>query len=179
MHRNILKISQITTPRVVALACAFMACFVFADQSVYKCGQEITNQPQDPKLCQKLEIDAPTQIEGTRVQNSAPGQAVSGVSAPNPPRVLSMPTNAQASQQRNVQARTILEDEWQKLSAKYAEMVRTFNQGQPALSVGETAQHAQYKHRVEEMKTNLQRLERDMQALQRELSRHPLATAQK
>jgi hypothetical protein len=74
--------------------------------------------------------------------------------------------------QRNAQARTILEDEWQKLSDRYAEMVQNFNGGQPALMAGETLQHPQYKRRTAEMQVQIERMARDMLALNRELARY-------
>jgi CII-binding regulator of phage lambda lysogenization HflD len=65
-----------------------------------------------------------------------------------------------------------LEDEWQKLSAKHAEMVRVFNGGQPALQEGESLQNPQYQRRTADMQTQIERMARDLMALKRELSRH-------
>jgi len=148
------------------------AGFAMANQAVYKCGQEITNQPLDPSQCQLLQISSPTQIEGTRVQigqsakplNQAPANAVE--------RSLNAPVPTQESIQRNAQARTILEDEWQKLSDRHAEMVRNFNGGQPALMAGESLQHPQYKRRTAEMQAHIERMARDKVALNRELARY-------
>jgi len=41
------------------------------------------------------------------------------------------------------------------------------------LMAGEDAGHSAYKQRVEGLQTSLQRAERDLQALRRELSRYP------
>jgi hypothetical protein len=76
-------------------------------------------------------------------------------------------------QQRNAHARTILDDELLKLNAKHAELVRTYNQGRPVLMPGETPVQSQYIERVAALKSNVQRMERDIQALVRELSRYP------
>ena len=152
-----------------------LPCFsglAFADQAVYNCGQEITNQPNDPSQCQKLLISNPTQIEGTRVQNGQSPKPVSAVSGTAAERISIPPTKPQDALQRNVQARTVLEDEWQKLSAKHAEMVRVFNGGQPALQEGESLQNPQYKRRVADMQIQIERMARDLMALKRELSRH-------
>jgi hypothetical protein len=155
---------------LMALPC--FAGLALADQAVYKCGQEITNQPNDPSQCQKLLISNPTQIEGTRVQNGQSPKPVSAVSGTAAERISIPPTKPQDALQRNVQARTVLEDEWQKLSAKQAEMVRVFNGGQPALQEGESLQNPQYKRRVAEMQIQIERMARDLMALKRELSRH-------
>ena len=98
-----------------------------ADQAVYKCGQEITNQPNDPSQCQKLLISSSTQIEGTRVQHDRSSKPASALSGTAVERISISPNNAQDAIQRNIQVRTILEDEWQKLSARHAEMVQIFN----------------------------------------------------
>ncbi len=155
---------------LMALPC--FAVLALADQAVYKCGQEITNQPNDPSQCQKLLISNPTQIEGTRVQNGQSPKPVSVVSGTAAERISIPPNNPQDALQRNVQARTVLEDEWQKLSAKHAEMVRFFNGGQPALQEGESLQNPQYKRRVADMQIQIERMARDLMALKRELSRH-------
>ena len=143
-----------------------------AQQAVYKCGQEITNEPADPSLCQKLLISSPTQIEGTRVQNGQPAKPMSAGPVSAVERQVNSPIATPENLQRNIQARTILEDEWQKLSERYTEMVRNFNGGQPALMSGETLQHPQYKRRTAEMQVQIERMARDMLALKRELSRH-------
>ena len=157
---------------LLLMALPWFAGLALADQAVYKCGQEITNQPNDPSQCQKLLISNPTQIEGTRVQNGQSPKPVSAVSGTAVERISIPPTKPQDALQRNVQARTVLEDEWQKLSAKQAEMVRVFNGGQPALQEGESLQNPQYKRRVAEMQIQIERMARDLMALKRELSRH-------
>ena len=158
--------------RLLALALPLSAGFALADQAVYKCGQEITNQPNDPSQCQKLLISNPTQIEGTRVQNGQSPKTAPGVSDKLVERISGTSSNPQDAHQRNAQARTILEDEWQKLSARHAELVWIFNGGQPALQEGESLQNPQYKRRAAEMQTQIERMARDLMALKRELTRH-------
>ncbi len=154
----------------VMLSLAFSAT---ANQVVYKCGQEITNQPTDPKLCQPLNISQPTQIEGTRVQTSShkgTGTAVMGDS------VVQTGPSAE-SLERKAQARTILEDEWRKLSAQYAELVQQYNRGKSTPLAGETMHQTNEPQRAMALKAQVQRMERDLQALQRELSRYGLQMA--
>lgn len=161
------------------LAFAMFLDVAVADQAVYKCGQEITNQPVDPKLCQQLNISQPTQIDGTRVQPTV--QKVLGPSSTDKlealdstsmqPAVVQAGTANEASD-RKVQARTILEDEWQKLTSQYTELVRNYNRGQPSPLPGESIHQPNYQQRTLALKSQLQRVERDLQALQRELSRY-------
>jgi hypothetical protein len=157
---------------ILLMALQLSAGIALADQAVYKCGQEITNQPNDPSQCQKLLISNPTQIEGTRVQNSQSPKPVSAVSGTAVERISITPKNPQDALQRNIQARTVLEDEWQKLSARHAEMVRVFNGGQPTLQEGESLQNPQYQRRAADMQTQIERMARDLMALKRELNRH-------
>ena len=152
---------------------------VSAQHAVYKCGKEITNQPADPQRCERLSLSQPTQIEGTRVQQMAPAQSTrtnNGLADVLPTSrsqdAVLQPSLSQDLNNRKVQARTILEDEWQKLSAKYAELVQANNQARPSPLPGGTTQSADDLLRTNELKVQLQRVERDMQALQRELSRH-------
>jgi hypothetical protein len=160
------------TWQLLVIAMSLNVGFAAADQAVYKCGQEITNQPSDPTRCQKLLISSPTQIEGTRVQNGQPAKPSSAAPVSAVERPVNTPTATPENVQRNAQARTILEDEWQKLSDRYAEMVRNFNGGQPALLVGETSQNPQYKRRTADMQVQIERMARDILALNRELARY-------
>ncbi|MFY9128028.1 MAG: hypothetical protein WAO82_05035 [Limnohabitans sp.] len=166
-------------PRFVACAVWGIVFSVSAQQAVYKCGQEITNQPTDPQRCERLSLSQPTQIEGTRVQQMAPAQSTRANNGPADVSATSrsqdavlQPSLSPDPNNRKVQARTILEDEWQKLSAKYAELVHANNQSRPGPLPGGATQSADDLLRANELKVQLQRVERDMQALQRELSRH-------
>ena len=166
---------------VCAIAWVSLAFSAMANSVVYKCGQEITNQPDDPKLCQELNISQPTQIEGTRVQSGSHkvmGPSTMGASdLTESVKVQANGLSAGPSAEalgRKSQARTILEDEWQKLSAQYAELVQQYNHGKPPPLAGETIHQTNYQQRAMALKTQVQRVERDLQALQRELSRYGL-----
>ena len=173
------KFSSNIRPRFIACAVWGLVFSVSAQHAVYKCGQEITNQPTDPQRCERLSLSQPTQIEGTRVQQMAPAQSTRTNSGPTDilPTARSQdavphPSISPDPNNRKVQARTILEDEWQKLSAKYAELVHANSQARPSPLPGGATQSADELLRTNELKVQLQRVERDMQALQRELSRH-------
>lgn len=173
------KFSSNIWPRFIACAVWGIVFSVSAQHAVYKCGQEITNQPTDSQRCERLSLSQPTQIEGTRVQQMAPVQSTRTNNGPADilPTARSQDTVPHPSlspdpNNRKVQARTILEDELQKLSAKYAELVQANKQGRPGPFPGGATQSADDLSRANELKVQLQRVERDMQALQRELSRH-------
>ena len=184
MHFDLLSKFKITLQGVMFWGCALSVVPVGAVQAVYQCGQEITNLPKQPELCQRIEISNHTQIDGTKVQNQIkPNTAATLASVPversSEPN-QSASSNPQNVHHRNTQARTILEDERQKLMLQHAELVRNFNHGQPALLEGENRNQAQYLQRVAGLKSNLLRIERDLQALQREIARYaaPVTTVQ-
>lgn len=184
MHFDLLSNFKFTLQAVTFLGCALPVVPVAAVQPVYQCGQEITNHPKNPELCQKIDISNHTQIDGTKVQNQTKPNTASNPVTTTVEKsfepVQSIVSNPQNVHHRNTQARTILEDERQKLLVQYAELVRSFNQGEPALLVGESRNQAQYLQRVAGLKNNLLRVERDLQALQREIARYaaPVTTVQ-
>ena len=187
MHFDLFSNLKITLQCVMFWGCALSVMPVGAVQAVYQCGQEVTNQPKNPELCQKIEISNHTQIDGTKVQNQTKPTPVPTPASPasasvERPSELTQPvlSKPQDVHHRNTQARTILEDERQKLMAQHAELVRNFNQGQPALLEGESPHQAKYLQRVAGLKSNLLRIERDLQALQREIARYaaPVTTVQ-
>ena len=160
MPTDMPQIMRFTLQSILSLMCAFFVGFVLAEQAVYKCGQELTNLPKNPELCQKLEISNLTQIEGTKVQNSP---SFNSAFKSKEAQVEGMPvaqTSPQDVHQRSTQARTILEDERQKLLKRQAELVQNHKQSQPD------------GQREAVFKTNLQRIERDLQSLSRELARY-------
>jgi tRNA U34 5-carboxymethylaminomethyl modifying GTPase MnmE/TrmE len=151
---------RVTLQSILSLMCALFVGLVMANQAVYKCGQELTNLPKNPELCQKLEISNSTQIEGTQVQNPP---SFNSASKPKEAQVEGMPgaqASSQDAHQRNTKARTILEDERHKLLKQQAELVQNHKQSQPD------------RQREAAFNTNLQRIERDLQALSRELARY-------
>ena len=166
---------------------------VQAQQAVYRCGQEYTNAPREPALCEPLAPQAITVINGTRpaIQpqastaaavptRSAPAEPVA--TAPNAagqPRTSAVPTRLPDVQQseRDGQARTILMQELDKARAQLAQLVHSYNQGEPEKWAAETRNHQKYLDRVAEMKAAIERTERDIDSLQRELSRRPVHTS--
>ena len=167
-----------------------------AQQAVYRCGQEYTNAPREPALCEPLAPQAITVINGTRpVPHPQPAAAVPTRSAPaepvptapvatasamaGQPRTPAVPTRLPDVQQseRDGQARTILMQELDKARAQLAQLVHSYNQGEPEKWAAETRNHQKYLDRVAEMKAAIERTERDIDSLQRELSRRPVHTS--
>lgn len=180
---------------LIALVCVVTSQPAQAQQAVYRCGQEYTNAPREPALCEPLAPQAITVINGTRPvpQPQPQPQAASAVptrsasaepvaTAPNAagqPRTPAVPTRLPDVQQseRDGQARTILMQELDKARAQLAQLVHSYNQGEPEKWAAETRNHQKYLDRVAEMKAAIERTERDIDSLQRELSRRPVHTS--
>jgi hypothetical protein len=167
-----------------------------AQQAVYRCGQEYTNAPREPALCEPLAPQAITVINGTRpVPQPQPAAAAPTRSAPaepvptapvatasamaGQPRTPAVPTRLPEVQQseRDGLARTILMQELDKARAQLAQLVHSYNQGEPEKWAAETRNHQKYLDRVAGMLAAIERTERDIDSLQRELSRRPVHTS--
>jgi hypothetical protein len=167
---------------------------VQAQQAVYRCGQEYTNAPREPALCETLAPQAITVISGTRPTPSpvAAPAAVPKRSTPaepgaadpalaGQPRTPAVPARTPDVQQseRDAQARTIVMQELDKARAQLAQLVQSYNQGEPEKWAAETRNHQKYLDRVAEMKAAIERTERDIDSLQRELTRRPVQTSRR
>jgi hypothetical protein len=163
-----------------------------AQQAVYRCGQEYTNAPREPALCEPLAPQAITVISGTRPTPSPAAAAVPkrsspaepGAAAPElagQPRTPAVPARTPDVQQseRDAQARTIVMQELDKARAQLAQLVQSYNQGEPEKWAAETRNHQKYLDRVAEMKAAIERTERDIDSLQRELARRPVQTSRR
>jgi hypothetical protein len=164
-----------------------------AQQAVYRCGQEYTNAPREPALCEPLAPQAITVINGTRPvpqlqpqattalpKLSAPAEPVATApAAAAQPRTPAVPSSLRDVQQseRDAQARTILMQELDKARAQLAQLVHSYNLGEPEKWASETRNHQKYLDRVAEMKAAIERTERDIDSLQRELARRPVHTS--
>jgi hypothetical protein len=168
-----------------------------AQQAVYRCGQEYTNTPREPALCEALAPQAITVIGGTRPAPQArsvplptpaaastrstpsdPGAAVATAGQSRTPAVPAPTPDVQQSE-RDAQARTIVMQELDKARAQLAQLVQSYNQGEPEKWAAETRNHQKYLDRVAEMKAAIERTERDIDSLQRELARRPVQTSRR
>jgi hypothetical protein len=165
-----------------------------AQQAVYRCGQEYTNAPREPALCEALAPQAITVISGTRPTPSpvaAPAEvpkrstpAEPGAADPalaGQPRTPAVPARTPDVQQseRDAQARTIVMQELDKARAQLAQLVQSYNQGEPEKWAAETRNHQKYLDRVAGMLAAIERTERDIDSLQRELARRPVQTSRR
>ena len=163
------------------LLCAAAGTPVLAQEQVYRCGQEYTNAPKDASRCERLSPQSVTVIPGLKparleapapsAQPVAPGTGSSAVAAPAP---SGAPWGMDAPQrQRDQQARTIVATELERTRQRHAELVQEYRQGAPAKTEADAASPQKYQERVAQLKAAIERHERDMDSLQRELARRP------
>ncbi len=167
-----------------------------AQEAIYRCGQEYTNQPRAMALCERLAPQAITVINGTRpspVPSPVPSPMPSSLVVPSmaPPalnspaahraagpdsdaRSAEAPRAAPQQAARDAAARAVLEQELLKAQAQLAQLRQDFNHGEPEKWASESRNHQKYLDRVAALKAAIERSERDIDSLQRELTRRQM-----
>jgi len=139
-----------------------LSASVQAQDRIYRCGNEYTNTlPAGNRSHCKL-------LEGAEV-----------TVVPAAPRPLAMNKPVEAPERgvseargRDSEARQILEAELRKARAKRDELLADYNNGEPEKMGSESRNHQKYLDRVAAMKSAIDRVEQDIQGINRELSRH-------
>ena len=147
-----------------------------AQETIYRCGQEYTNAPKDMALCQPLAEQNIVVIPGLRPQaGNGLGNPAQGAGT-NDGRTKTEPTRPMAALQgeRDVQARAILAQELERIQKQHLELLQEYKLAELAKSQAETQNQSKSLERVVQLKAAIARAERDMDSLQRELSRYPL-----
>ncbi len=135
-----------------------------AQQPVFRCGQEYTNAPVDPTGCERLAGQAVTVIPGTRVQvGTTPAVSEASPSSPSVAKVESA-----SQKQRDDMARAIVSAELDKARQRHAELQLQYRKAQQPTDSAAQSQ----------IKAAIDRTQRDIDSLQRELDRRPAGTAQ-
>ena len=161
---------------LIPLAASVFATNSFAQERIYRCGNEYTNTvpSTQTKGCKLVSGGNVTVVPGTKPAAST--------SAPRPAAASATPSGVQrvdAGEQksRDSDARQILEAELKKAEARQAELLKEYNNGEPEKQGGEARNHQKYLDRVAELKASLARNESDIAGIRRELGRTPAATA--
>lgn len=154
------------------LVAALAACALtptFAQERIYRCGNEYTNNAQTAKNkgCKLMEGGNITIVQGTSPQSSAAPKAGAPSAAPR-----SAPRNDSAEQRaRDSDARLILEAELKKAEERLADAQKAYANGQPEKEGIESRNHQRYLDRVAELKAAVARAESDVSGLRREMGR--------
>lgn len=154
-----------------------------AQDRIYRCGNEYTNDPGDAKArgCRVVEGGNVTVIQGLKPAvpaatpaRTAPGNGASGASGArnNNERV-----DAAAQRARDADARAILEAELRKAESRLSGLKLEYNNGEPEKRGPEFRNHQMYLDRVAELKAGVTRAQSDVDGIKRELARLGPATA--
>ncbi len=165
---------------ITLLLIAATAPAAWAQDRIYRCGNEYTNNAQQARErgCKLVEGGNVTVVQGTRPAGAAPAAPAAGgaagtgaAPAASPPSAPRVATNDQKA--RDADARAILESELRKAEARHAELVKEYNGGAPERNALDLRNPQRYMERTAELKANLTRSESDIAGIKREIARLP------
>ena len=151
---------------LLPFATVLLAASSFAQSQIYRCGNEYTNNASEAKArgCKPFAGGNITIVPGTRPSTPAPARAA----ATPQPRV-----GAADQRARDADARAILESELNKAQARQTDLLAQYNNGEPEMLGPEHRNHQKYLDRVAELKASVDRNQRDIDGIRRELGRLP------
>jgi hypothetical protein len=146
----------------------------FAQTTVYKCVDaqgrvEFTDTGK--KGCKALDlpgyIPAPAERRGAAPVAARPGNPAPAAATPSPANFPRVDTSQQRA--RDDDRRGILTDELRAEEKKLADLRQVFNNGEPERH-GNERNYAKYQERVAQMRDDISRTERNIEALRREIA---------
>ena len=161
---------------------AWGAPAVWAQDRIYRCGNEYTNNVSQAKErgCKLVEGGNVTVLQTSRPagsSTSAPSAssassaspASSAPSASSPANAPRVDTSTQRT--RDSDARGIFEAELRKAESRLAELSKEYNNGNPDRTALELRNPQHYMERTAEIKANMARTASDIESIRRELGR--------
>ena len=163
------------------LIAATTAPAAWAQDRIYRCGNEYTNNAQQAKErgCKLVEGGNVTVVQGNRPAGAAapaaaaPSTGGGGATSASPPSAPRVNTNDQKA--RDSDARAILESELRKAETRHADLVKEYNGGAPERNALDLRNPQRYIERTAELKANITRSESDIAGIKREIARLPAA----
>jgi len=165
---------------ITLLLIAATAPAAWAQDRIYRCGNEYTNNAQQAKErgCKLVEGGNVTVVQGTRPAGAGTAAPAAGTGAgagtapaASPPSAPRVATNDQKA--RDADARAILESELRKAEARHAELVKEYNGGAPERNALDLRNPQRYMERTAELKASVARSESDIAGIKREIARLP------
>lgn len=165
---------------ITLLLIAATAPAAWAQDRIYRCGNEYTNNAQQAKErgCKLVEGGNVTVVQGTRPASTAApaaGGAAAPSSATSPANAPRVSNNEQKS--RDSDARAILESELRKAETRHAELLKEYNNGAPERNALDLRNPQRYTERTAELKASVARSESDIAGIKREIARLPAPAA--
>ncbi|MDO5290679.1 MAG: hypothetical protein Q4F13_13760 [Pseudomonadota bacterium] len=176
-----MKPLSLLTPCFALAASLLAAAWPAAAQDrIYRCGNEYTNQVKGRKDCKLVEGGNVTVVRGTMPAAAAPAAAPARAAAPRSSGGGSSGTSSSAAaapridtpeqRARDADARAILEQELRRAESRQAELLKAYNNGEPERQ-GNERNYQKYLDRVAEMKADIDRNQADIDGIKRELNR--------
>jgi hypothetical protein len=155
---------------LIPLAAIAFGGNALAQAKIFRCGNAYTNDEAQAKVqgCKLVEGGNITVVRGTKV-NGAGKSEVRIATAPATAGGQKVDSTEQKA--RDGEARAILEAELKKAEARQADLAREYNNGEPEKLGPEHRNYQKYLDRTAELKAALERTERDIAGLKRELGR--------
>ena len=140
-----------------------------AQTQIFRCGNSYTNDKAEAqaKGCKLVEGGNVTVVQGTKVNLGAKAVSTAPQAGASQQRVESGEQKA-----RDAEARAVLEAELKKAEARQADLQKEYNNGEPEKMGPEHKNYQKYLDRVAEMKAAIERNEKDIAGLRRELGRN-------
>jgi hypothetical protein len=182
--------SFILRPAAFAFALVSGACLAFhpaarADSVVYKCVDKASGRVEFTDInkpgCKALDLpgyisSSPAPVSRPAASSAAAGTMRQGAARPASPAAspatspANFPRVDNATQRaRDDDRRDILNDELRAEEKKLADLKRDFNEGQPERQ-GNEKNYAKYQARVAQMRDDIGRSEKNVEALRREIA---------
>lgn len=173
MKKSVALCFTFGTESLVFAAMALLASPSFAQERIYRCGNEYTNNVKDAKTggCKLVEGGNVTVIQGNRAPN-ANGGTVKLASASQPSTNSGQRVDNTEQRARDSDSRGILEAELKKAEAKQAELLKEYNNGDPEKLSSEVNNNQKFLSRIADMKANIARNDSDIAGIKRELGRN-------
>ena len=161
----------------IAAAFSGLATQAAAQNQVYRCGNEYTNNVSRIKQggCTPLSGGNLTIVRASTIRTS--NMVRSPSTARRIPLTASDAATPRATVENSTQrtrdagARSILQMELDKAGLRLAELQKEYNNGSPEKMGPETLNHQKYLDRVAELKSSIARTESDIAGIRRELGR--------
>lgn len=158
----------------VAVGVWMCGIHAMAQERIYRCGNEYTNNPNVSKQagCRLVEGGHVTVIQAPARPTVAPTVSGASNTATRPASAAGQVSKDQ-QQARDKDARAILQAELVKAQEKLNRLKAEYNDGHPTKSALELRNTQAFVERLEALKADVARQESDVAGIQRELSRLP------
>ncbi|HQY95296.1 MAG TPA: hypothetical protein PLS79_27030 [Caldilinea sp.] len=168
-----MKAAFLSMSLLAAAAGVLAAGAAQAQDRIYRCGNEYTNQTKGRSGCKLVEGGNVTVVRGTAPAAAAPTPAAAATPSQ---RVVSAPASAPRvdspeQRARDADAKAILEQELRRAEMRHAELLKDYSSGEPDKIGGEARNHQKYLDRVAEMKLAIDRNQSDIDGIRREIAR--------